>query len=73
VNEVKLGFMRQYGGTTNTNSGLTATQIGMKAAPDAAGAFPQFLIALDGLIFPNSSAAFGVQLENQFSISDTLF
>jgi len=47
VNEVKLGFMRQYGGTTNTNSGLTATQIGMKAAPDAAGAFPQFLIALD--------------------------
>ncbi len=73
VNEVKLGFMRQYGGTTNTNSGLTATQIGMKAAPDAAGAFPQFLIALDGLIFPNSSAAFGVQLENQFSISDTVY
>jgi hypothetical protein len=72
VNEVKLGFLRQYGGTVNSNGGLTATQIGMKPAPDAEGAFPQFLIALDGLIFPNSSGVLGVQTENQFSIGDTV-
>jgi hypothetical protein len=73
VNEVKLGFLRQFSGTTTDSGGFTATGVGMKAAPDAAGAFPQFLIAQDGLIFPNSSGVFGIQTENQFSISDTLY
>lgn len=73
VNEVKLGFLRQFGGSTTDTGGFTAAGVGMKGAPDAAGAFPQFLIAQDGLIFPNSSGVFGITTENQFSISDTLY
>jgi hypothetical protein len=73
VNEAKLGFMRQFGGSTSDDSGLTATGVGMKVVPGANGAFPTLLIAQDGVIFPSSSNIFSLTTENQYSISDTLY
>jgi hypothetical protein len=72
VNELKVGFLRQFGGSKSDDSALTATKIGMTTAPDAAGAFPTFLNAQDGLLFPASSNLFSLSTENQYSIGDTV-
>jgi hypothetical protein len=79
VNELKLGYLRQVANSLSNNSGFTAAEVGMIAAPDALGAFPQLVMGANGLIFPGVSAPFpdssgllSAQTENQFSISDVV-
>jgi len=69
VNEFKAGYLHQYSNSANDNSGLTATEIGMKQVPHAQGAFPLFLIAQDGILMAGSTAL-SVQDENQYSVDD---
>jgi outer membrane receptor protein involved in Fe transport len=71
VNEFKAGYLHQYSNSANNNSGLTATEIGMKQVPHAQGAFPLFLIAQDGILMAGSTAL-SVQDENQYSINDNV-
>ncbi len=77
VNELKLGYVRQILNSLSNNSGFTASEVGMIAAPDARDAFPQLVLGANGVIFPGATAAFpdiagllSAQAENQYSISD---
>jgi outer membrane receptor protein involved in Fe transport len=71
VNEVKVAYLHQYQNSANDPHGFTATQIGMKQAPDSFGAFPLLLIADDGLLVNGSTAKQSTD-ENQYSIGDTV-
>jgi len=80
VNEVKLGFLRQYAGSVSNNSGFTAKSVGMVPAPDDPDGFPQLVMGANGLIFPGANSpfpdrtgAFSAQSENQYSVSDVLY
>jgi hypothetical protein len=71
VNEIKVGFLHQFGNSNSNNQNLTATAIGMKQVPDALGAFPLLLIAQDGILMSGSTAT-NSNDENQYSIADTI-
>jgi outer membrane receptor protein involved in Fe transport len=71
VNSFKAGYLHQYSNSAANNDGLTATEIGMKQAQHAQGAFPLLLIAQDGILM-SGSTALSVQDENQYSLDDVV-
>jgi hypothetical protein len=71
VNELKIGYLHQFGNSNSNNQNLTAASVGLKQVPDALGAFPLLLIAQDGILLGGSTATNSTD-ENQYSIADTL-
>jgi len=71
VNEVKLGYLRQNGGSVFVNPpGFTASSVGMTPTIDGADIFPQYVMAANGIVI--QGRGFSVSTENQYSISDVV-
>jgi hypothetical protein len=71
VNEVKAGYLRQFGGSVDVNpSTLSASGTGMIPVIDGQNVFPQLVLAANGIII--QGRGFSLSTENQYTLSDTV-